>query len=214
MIAGWASYKRHWAFFRALKTLRRVLEPRVALVGYPLDTDVDAIMRDAKTAGVDDLIEVHERLSPAEVNAVLNRSKVNVLWSRREGVNRAIIEGMAAGVPCVLRSGFNYGYRYPYINVATGCYASDHELPDVLERMIRDHASYSPRRYFLEHLTPHISTATLNAAIRTVATERGERWTEDLAVRVSALDGLAYWDPADRQRFEDDYRFLEAQILG
>lgn len=214
MVAGWAGYKRHWAFFRALSTLRRTRQPRVALVGYRLDTDVDAILADAKAVGVDDLIDVHERLSPDEVNLVLNRSKVNVLWSRREGVNRAIVEGMAANLPCVLRAGFNYGYHYPYINAETGCYATDNDLPDVLGRMIEAHASFSPRRYFLGHLTPQISTKTLNDSIKAVATARGEHWTRDLTVRVSALDGLAYWDPADRQRFDDDYRFLASAIRG
>lgn len=213
MVAGWASYKRHWAFFRALRRLRQSLTPRVALVGYPLDTDVAAILADAKKAGVEDLIEVHERLSPDAVNQVLNRSKVNILWSRREGVNRAIVEGMAANVPCVLRAGFNYGHHYAYINAETGCYATEAELPQVLARMIRDRESFSPRRFFLEHLTPQASTATLNEAIKAVANERGERWTRDIAIRVSALDGLAYWDPADRLRFEADYRFLDDQIL-
>lgn len=212
MVAGWASYKRHWAFFCALRTLRKTHAPRVALVGYRIDSDIATILADARAAGVHDLIEVHEGLSPDGVNRVLNRSKVNVLWSRREGVNRAIVEGMAANVPCVLRAGFNYGYHYPYINAETGCYATERQLPDVLRRMVGEYASFSPRRYFLEHLTPQQSTATLNDAIKAVATSRGERWTRDLTVRVSALDGLAYWDPSDRQRFDDDYRFLASAI--
>jgi hypothetical protein len=119
---------------------------------------------------------------------------------------------MAANVPCVLRAGFNYGHRYPYLNEETGCYADESDLPRVLQRMIRDHASFSPRRYFLRHLTPQASTATLNREIRDAATARGERWTSDLAVRVSTLDGLAYWDPGDRRRFEQDYLFLQSTI--
>lgn len=212
MVAGWASYKRHWAFFQALRSLSQGLRPRVALVGYPIDTDISGILADAALAGVEDFLEVYERLPPDEVNRVLNRSKVNILWSRREGVNRAIIEGIAANVPCVLRAGFNYGHRYPYINAETGCYATERELPEILAHMIRDYASFSPRRWFLAHLTPQTSTATLNEAIKTLATRRGERWTRDIAVRVSALDGLDYWDPAERRRFEEDYRFLESKI--
>jgi hypothetical protein len=59
---------------------------------------------------------------------------------RGQGVNRAIV---------VLRRGFNYGYHYPHINAETGCYATERELPNVLARMIRDFASFSPRRYFI-----------------------------------------------------------------
>lgn len=211
MVSGWAPYKRHWAFFRALKEMKRAgSRPRVALIGFPQETTADVVMAEARYYGVDDLVHVFERLSPADVNLVFNRSKVNVLWSRREGVNRAIIEGMAAGLPCVVRAGFNYGYHYPYINATTGCFATERELPRVLRRMIDTHASFDPRPFILPRMTPEASTATLNAEIKAVATGLGERWTRDLVVKVSTLDGLTYGNPADKVTFEDDDRFLRS----
>lgn len=213
VISGWAPYKRHWAFFRALREMKRTgRHPRVALVGYAIEATRAAIVDEARYFGVDTLIEIHERLTPVQVNLVLNRSKVNLLWSRREGVNRGIIEGMAADVPCVVRQGFNYGHHYPYINDQTGCFATEAELPRVLARMIDEHASFAPRAWMLSRMTPDASTAVLHTAVKAVATERGETWTRDVAVKVSTLDGLAYWHPEDRQRFDADYQFLESTI--
>jgi glycosyltransferase involved in cell wall biosynthesis len=214
MIAGWTTYKRHWAFFRALSSMMRAgLRPRVALVGYPLEFSTVELRRQAEAYGVWDCLELFEGLQPDQVNVVLNRSKVNVLWSRREGVNRAIIEGMLANVPCVVRRGFNYGHHYHYINDATGSFADEDTLPSVLEHMIRTYDSFSPRERVVGYMTPLASTARLNDTLRSVALAAGETWTTDIAVKVGNLDGLHYLDPNERSCYAADYTFLESQIL-
>jgi glycosyltransferase involved in cell wall biosynthesis len=212
-IAAWARYKRHWALFRAVARMRAMGHaPRLALVGYPLELTKKDILSQARLFKIDDLIEIFEQLTPREVNELLNRSKVHVLWSRREGVNRAIIEAMASGVPNVVRHGFNYGYHYPYIKDRTGKFATEQELPKVLINMIENYKLYSPRDYVLSFMTPEASTQRLNQEICRVALSLGEVWTRDLAIKVSTLGGLMYLDPSDNQRFADDYRFLETVI--
>ena len=106
------------------------------LIGYNVGLTKDAIVALAGFHGVLDQIEWHEGLTQTQVNYHLNRAKVHVIWSRKEGVNRAILEGMFAGVPCIIRDGFNYGYRYPYVNDATGCFSAEDELPDTIVRML------------------------------------------------------------------------------
>src|SRR5262249_40002323 len=144
----------------------------------------------------------------------LNRAKVNVLWSLKEGVNRAIIEGMLAGVPCVLREGFNYGYHYPHVNSQTGCYSSEKGLPDVLLRMIERYGDFSPREWVLNNMSCHKGTEVLGRVIKDTALSLGEVWTRDLAVKTSELNGQRYWDPADKERFADDYKFLREAVRG
>src|SRR5213078_1833422 len=110
----WAKFKRHHRFLAALARLRaRGERLRAILVGYPLDFPLDHVRRLVRYYGVADQVELYERLPAADVNELFNRARVNVLWSRREGFNRSIIEGMFAGVPAILREGFNYGHRYP-----------------------------------------------------------------------------------------------------
>ena len=148
-----------------------------------------------------------------EVNRLLNRAKVNILWSRREGSPRSIIEGMFAGVPCVVREGFNFGHHYPYINPRTGRFSSEAGLVDTLLEMIEGYRSYSPRDWVMEHMSCQQTTARLNEAIKATVQELGEPWTKGLAVKTNELNRVRYWDPADERRFAADYDFLRSAIL-
>src|SRR5262249_27967994 len=115
MVAGWARFKRHHAFFHGLKRLRKKgIVLKVVLVRYPMGQTKDDVCEAAAYYGITDQLEIHESISAEQVNYHFNRAKVSVLWSRREGWNRALIEGMLAGVPCILRQGHNYGFSYPY----------------------------------------------------------------------------------------------------
>jgi glycosyltransferase involved in cell wall biosynthesis len=215
MVASWADFKRHGRFFAAVSRLRRRRSGlKVVLVGYPAGRTKEDIRALAIHHGVSDLVEIHEWLPPEEVAAILGRAKVNVVWSRREGVNRAIVEGMFAGVPCVVRAGFNYGYAYPYINEATGCFASESELPDRLTWMMENRSRFSPREWVMRHMSAQRATELLGESIRKVAVARGEPWSTDPVVKVGRLHDMVYWDPADRERFEADYAFLRTTLRG
>ncbi len=135
-----------------------------------------------------------------------------MIWSRKEGVNRAIIEGMFAGTPCIVREGFNYGYHYPYINSQTGLFSTERELPAKLVWMTENHDRFAPRDWVMAHMTCQHATSILNDAVRQASFDCGERWTEDLAVKTSGLNGLKYWLAEDQKRFEPDYAFLRSTI--
>lgn len=213
MVAAWTGIKRHWRFFRTLAALRRRGHRlRVALVGYRYEKTIDDIREQANYFGIGDQVELFERLSQTEVAALLARSKVHVLWSRRECANRAIIEAMLADVPVIVRSGLTFGFQYPYINEQTGRFVDEAALGDAILEMIEQRATYSPRAWVLEHMNCQRATAAVEASVRASAAEHGEPWTSSLVVKTSTLDTQKYWDEADRDRFVDDYRFLEASI--
>jgi hypothetical protein len=211
MIASWATFKRHHRVFSALRTLRRrghVLT--MALAGYPSGLKKDDILVQADYFGVADQIEVHEWLSFADVNVLYNRARVNLVWSRREGCNRAVIEGMLAGVPCIMRSGFNYGHHQPYMSSGDVQLCAESDLPEALLHgggsIDREH----PRAWVLSNMSCQAATEVLTKTIRPVALALGEAWTTDPVVKVGALNRMAYWDERDRQRFAGDYAFLAA----
>jgi glycosyltransferase involved in cell wall biosynthesis len=213
LIAAWAHYKRHDAFFRALARLRaRGERLKTVLIGYRGDCTREDIVRLAQYHGVADQLELHERLPPEEVNRHLNRVKVNVLWSRREGFNRAIIEGFFAGTPGIMREGFNYGYCYPYINEKTGCFATERDLPEKLLWVIRNQERFAPREWVLEHMNCHKATQIIDETVGRHARQVGERWSGGLAVKVTSLDAMSYWDESERGRFEADYAFLRSML--
>ena len=213
MIASWSALKRHWRLFRTLAALRRRgRRLRTALVGYAGDMTRADIEAEAKYFGVADQIQLFEKLPLDEVGRLLARSKVHLLWSRKEGANRAIIEAMLADVPVVVRRGLSYGYAYPYINRHTGCFADEHELGDVLLETIESREQFRPREWVMTHMTCQRATAELEDAVRRIGQARGEPWTTGLTVKVSRLDTQAYWDPSDAEQFADDYAFLRSAI--
>jgi hypothetical protein len=177
-----------------------------------MDRTKDDIWHLARYFGIHNQVEIHENVSPEQVNIHLNRSRVNLIWSRREGVNRAIIEGMFTGVPCLVRCGFNYDFKYPYINANTGRYSSERDLPRNLVWMIENYERFDPRSWVMARMTCPKSTEILNEAIRSAALAAGERWTCDLAVKSAGLGSLKYFDTSDSLRFESDYIWLRSVI--
>jgi glycosyl transferase family 1 len=213
MVAGWADFKRHYRFFQTLqKLLQQGIALKVVLVGYPMEKTKKDVYDEASCYGVADHLEIYESITQEEVNSLLNRAKVNVIWSRKEGVNRAVIEGLFAGVPFLLREGFNYGYHYPYVNNSTGCFVSERELSEKLLWFRENYQTFSPRAWVLEHMSCQKATLILAEAIGKVALSRGESWTGNLSVKVNGLHGMQYWDSEDHKRFSTDYDFLTTCI--
>jgi glycosyltransferase involved in cell wall biosynthesis len=215
MVSSWTVFKRHAGVFAAMGRLRRRgVKLTALLVGYPVAGGLTRqdIYQQAQYYGVADQIEIRESIPPDQVAAELSRSKVHVVWSRREGSNRAVIESMLADVPGILRAGFNFGRHYPYINAQTGRFANDASLPDELLYMTEHHAEFNPRAWIMEHMTPQVATNILNDRIKSVALAKGEAWTKDIVVKIAQLHQAGYWDPADRQRFADDYAYVRSLV--
>lgn len=215
IVSSWMVFKRHaWVFAALGRLRRRGVNLRALLVGYSIAGGLtsDDIYRQAQYFGVSDQIEIIEDIPPGQVAGELSRSKCHVVWSRREGSNKAVIESMLADVPCILRAGFNYGQHYPYINPQTGCFADEHSLPEKLLHMTEHYGDFSPRSWIMQHMTPQVATAVLSDTIKQVALANGEAWTTNLVVRTKQLQRASYWDPADEPKFASDYAFVRSLL--
>jgi len=213
MVAGWGRYKRHFRFFRALAKLKKQRHRlKTILVGYSLGATQEAIRKQASYCGVLDLLEFHEGLSPEQVNHQLNRAKINLLWSRREGSNRAVVEGLLAGLPCIQREGFNYGHRHAHVNPQTGLYCREQDLSRTLLEMVDSYRQFDPRDWVMNNMSCQRGAEVLGDSIGSLARKLGEPWSGNLVTKASALNGMRYWDAEDRQRFERDYAYLESTI--
>ncbi len=213
MVAAWGEVKRHWRFFKVLARLRRRGHRlKVALVGYKSDKTRRAIEGEARHFGILDQLSIYERLPLDEVGALLARSKVHVLWSRKEGSNRAIVEALFAGVPIIVRDGLSYGYHYPYVNESTGCFATEATLGDAILRVLAQPDRYHPREWALANMSCQQATQVLESSVRSVALATGEKWSRGLVAKTVHLDSQRYWDPDDMQRFRADYEYLKAQL--
>ena len=213
-IARWGRYKRYGAFFKCLRELRKV-EPslRVACVGYPGDLTSGDVRRLAKRIGVEDAIDFFEEISAEEVRDLLRASKVNVLWSKREGTGRTPFEGLLSGVPLILRRGFNYGHHYDYISDGIGHFADEGDFVDVASQLLNEGHAGDPRQWMLDNLSAKVSTRRLQEVVQRSATAAGEPWTTDLAVRLSLLDSQKYQNEDIRAHFEADHQYLRQCLL-
>jgi glycosyltransferase involved in cell wall biosynthesis len=181
-----------------------------ALVGYKSDKSRQSIEAEARHFGVLDPLSIYERLPLDDVGALLARSKVHVLWSRKEGSNRAIVEALFAGVPIVVRDGLSYGYHYPYVNESTGCFATEATLGDAILRVLDHREQYHPREWAMANMSCQEATRILERSIKPVALAAGEKWTRGLVAKTVHLESQRYWDPGDKSRFEEDYAFLRS----
>ncbi|WP_395344620.1 glycosyltransferase [Ningiella sp. W23] len=210
MIAAWAKFKRHDRFFEALSSLKSEgMDLKVTLVGYPNDMTMDDIKQLAREKGVDDLLTFHEWIPSEKVSELVGRAKVNIIWSRFEGLNRAIIEGMFCDTPCIIREGFNFGMRYPYINEQTGLYSGEKALPNTIRHVMSHHAEFSPRAYVEKSHNCFVATQILAEAIK-AADPHFE--TANLVDKTSELDGMIYVDESNNEKMKGDYKYLQSMI--
>jgi glycosyltransferase involved in cell wall biosynthesis len=210
MIAAWAKFKRHHKFFKALKEIKaKGNKLKVVLVGYPNDLEIEDIRRQAEKYGILGWLELHQWISPSEVSSLLSRSKVNVLWSRFEGLNRAIIEGMCCNTPCIVRAGFNFGMKYPYINENTGKYSTENSLSEDILNIIQNHKLYEPREFIEQNHNCFIAARILAETINQY--DKGFE-TKNLVTKTSELNGMKYICAQDEERMQADYQYLTSLI--
>ena len=183
MISRWTFFKRFHVLFRAI---RQINDPtyRVAIIGAITSqaTDRQIILSMIDKQGLREQITVIENLTPAEVNLVLNQSKVNVLLSRQEGGNRALSEGFFAGVPgLAIRN--SIGILDAYFNSQTGRLISEDELAEALLYFREHWMEFTPRPWALQNIAPEVTTAKLNLHLKELAGRQGKPWTRDIVAK-------------------------------
>ena len=106
---------------------------------------------------------------------------------------------MFANIPCIIRSGFDYGYHYPYVNAETGRFATEESLPETILELLETPREYAPRDWVLAHMSCHKATSVLARAIRERASRDGEAWTSEPVPKIGQLNTMAYWDAEDAE---------------
>lgn len=179
MIANWLSWKRHDLFFNSLAKIRTHIQ-KVAVIGYPIEGRTLAdVQKECQQNGVEDLVDFFEKITSAQVGEILRQSKAGILLSKDEGANRGIYECFFSGVPIILTDE-NRGVNRDHITDEVGLIASDHELPDIIVKMIENYRKFSPRKWALRNTGFENSTRKLNEFVKQLAISSGERWTKDI----------------------------------
>lgn len=194
MVALWGDIKRHYLLFDAV---RKIGDPgfRVCLVGRPWGRRLHEMEELAEFYGVRKNIDFFEKLKPHEVNVMLNKAKVNLLLTLKEGANKSIFEGFFANVPgLVLKE--NIGVNKSYFNQQTGRVVPQKDLTRTLLWFRNNYVRFQPRKWALENISPKISTARIEKKLKSIADEQGEPWTRSLVVKVNRPE-CEYYDPEE-----------------
>lgn len=180
MIANWATFKRHWVLFKALRRIDRKL--RIVLVGQPESgRTLDDVAREAELYGVRDRVKFVNSLPIDEVTALQCNSRVQLVLSRREGYCNCVAESFFADTPVGLVKGTHMGPA-AYINDATGMFLDERHFAADLCRLLDTADQFHARDWAMRNISCYESTKRMNALLKEQALARGDAWTQDIAV--------------------------------
>jgi hypothetical protein len=196
MVSNWADVKRHYHLFECLsKSKNRTL--KVALVGKPWPKSIFEIKNEALYYGVEKKIDFFENISQRQLNILYNKSRCHLLLSKKEGVNKAIIEAMYSDIPSYILEGFNYGHRYSYINSLTGGFISSlNYFLDNFNNYIN--GSQSPFEWVNSNLSPYRANMKFIEIFNTIEKNKNILINKNLALKVNIPEmqytDSTYWD--------------------
>jgi glycosyltransferase involved in cell wall biosynthesis len=144
-----------------------------------------------------DQVSVFMNLSQPELNGLLNRAKLSVLLSKKEGSNKTLFESMFAGTPVLLIED-NIGVNKDYINQHTGVLVAERDLPAAIERFMDGSPVPSPRTWAMENIAPELTTRKLEGLLNRLYI-RDDIASAPLWVKVNAPEAT-YMDPAVAQQ--------------
>jgi glycosyltransferase involved in cell wall biosynthesis len=200
MVANFAKFKRHYALFKALRTMPRRL--RILLVGQDQDARTGAtILQTARCYGVADRFELVCNAPWEAVAEALGRARASVILSRREGSCVVVAESLFADTPAALLRTAKVGSR-AFLNAQTGRLLHEGNLAAQLTAFIAEADRYRPRDWALAHISCFRSSAILNERVKRCTLARGGEWTRDLAPMC--------WRPDPVLVREEDRRAMQA----
>jgi glycosyltransferase involved in cell wall biosynthesis len=208
MVANWAPWKGHSRLFKALRELPRSVVLKVALVGFPWGgRNKQDILTSIKKYDFHHTVDIFQTIPQYTVNELLNKSKVNILLSRREGPNRSVFEAMMADVPTLLYKR-NNSINHEYINKWTGELADDQQIPKVMLEMVTNYPKYRPRQWALKNMGYVNATRRLNKLLRNVFQK--DVWTTDIVQRMWGAS--RYANEEEKEAMKGGYQHLRTML--
>jgi hypothetical protein len=200
LIAVWDDIKRHSILFSAVSKINDS-NYRICLIGRRWGRDRNYIEELISYYGISERVDIFEGIPQDEVNSLLNKSKVNLLLSIREGGNKSIVEGFFADVPAIVLDDV-MGINRLWINESTGKISTKADLKDNLLWFRNNYSKFNPRKWAEENISCKISTAKLEQAIKRIAEKNDEPFTRGLAVKVNRPESEYYEDDINIAPFD------------
>lgn len=157
-VANYNPVKRLHIYFKALREIKkRGISYKGAIVCARWGGQKEVVLNLVRYYDVADILDIHESLKAVEINSMLNRSKCNLLLSRKEGSNRSLFEAMFTDTPVVMLKN-NIGVNKDYINASTGMLVSESNFASALLKMKGCYRDFSPRKWAMKNISPEVTT--------------------------------------------------------
>lgn len=212
MVANWGRHKQHKQLFRALREMTgRELD--VLLIGFEWGgrTRQDLL---AEAQGLPRSVRLHikEDVPHEMVGEYISQSKMLVFLSKKEGDNKALVEGMFCNVPAIVYSE-TIGGAKNRINQETGILSSYADLGGRIVYMLDHYQEFAPRAWALCHTGCTAATHILNAALERVAREKGDAYLSRISEKANSPN-LVYVHAEDERKFAAGYELLRTIRRG
>ncbi|GEM_PF-3515242 len=213
MVAIWADFKRHWSLFKAISKLKKNKKIKILLVGKPWPKSLNDIMSEAEYFNVKSNISAVEDIEQPQLNKFMNESRILLLLSQKEGFNKSLIEAMHVDLPVFILKGFNYGYKYEYINSQTGGFIKKHKLVDFMENLdsILEEKRYKPYQWVKNNISLELSVKSLVMAFKNIEKKKSLKINKDIVVKVNTPE-LSYFDTDNYKKMSIYYKELNKYI--
>lgn len=188
--------KRH-AFMLDLLTDQRLSTKKALFIGRGSDRNVETFKSNVQLKGLADRVTVLSNLRRQDMSSYLARCKTGVHLSLYENTCRCVFEYFRANIPCVISSA-TAGMDREVFNFQTGHVVDDAQLPGVIENVLENLSSYSPRKWYLNHSGSDHNSKKLNSSLADFFVEHDYHWQNDIV----PLDSSG----ATRYLKKDDYR--------
>lgn len=210
MVANFASFKRHWLLFKALKGLPESVS--ALCVGVPIGSrSAESIRREAEDYGVSDRVSIVENPSQEDLRLYFQRAKVFCAMSYREGSFIAVAEALMSGTPVVMFKNAHIGTKSlisPEVGALVG------SISDLRDRIIEfmNFEEHGKVRYIArQSISAQANCQKLNDLLANWSLENGHQWTKDIEPFYSMRLSFYYFDENGKERLRNDYQFFEDQ---
>jgi glycosyltransferase involved in cell wall biosynthesis len=179
MVANWLRLKRHWMLFEALRRMPKQF--RVVLVGRNAEGRTEETLRaEARAFGAPQQLEIYTNIPPDQVAELQCSARISVLFSQQEGSCVAPVESMFANTPVAMMKSGVVG-SMAHVNEHTGVLVSRAGLSRALMSLHERSGDMNPRKWAVDNISCHKSSARLNEILRAYAESVGHPWTQNIA---------------------------------
>lgn len=208
MVANWSKGKNHFRLFDALKKIKN-RKISVLLIGFNWGgrTKKDILIESKRINNPYIIIEIKENLSHSEVVKCLNRSKIFVFLSNKEGDNKALVEAIFTDTPVIVYRK-TIGGAALRVNEKTGIFSDFYNLHKNIEFMLDNYKRFSPRKWAVENTGSTNATNRLNRRIKKNVLLNKNLYSINIAEKINSPN-LSYRDPYIRIKFLKDYQKIK-----